>query len=88
MSSKVGAKWIIPVDVACPENNVWVMITKGKDADGIAVHSLRVFTDEPHPTMVEYQTQLFSEHHETVEVDVFEVAIDYFDKEELDIYSC
>lgn len=82
------AKWVMPVDIQEPRNNVWVMITKGRLSDNSTVYSLRVFTEEPHQSVVDYQQSLFSESSQKVMVDVFEVAVDYFDPKELEDFYC
>ncbi len=74
------------VDMENPAKNVWVMITKGQADENKTVQSLRVFSHEPHPTMVEYQQQLFAASYQAVEVVVLEVNLDYFDMEELVSY--
>ena len=88
MTSKNDIKWIIPVDTQYPENNVWVMISKGKDSQDKPVQSIRVFSEEPHESTVDYECQQFTATYHDVEVAILEVALDYFDAGESGFHPC
>lgn len=85
---KPEARWILPVDTKYPENNVWVMLSKGVGEDNADVQSIRVFTDRPHDSTIDYEFQQFSASHHDVEVRLFEVALDFFDPGDEGFHPC
>lgn len=88
MTKQPDIKWIVPVDVEEPENNVWVMISKGKEKDNTPVQSIRVFSAEPHESTVQYEYEQFAAVYTDAQVAIIEVALDYFDPGEGGFYTC
>ena len=75
--------WVLPTyeDAA---DNVWVLLVETK-----SVRSLRVFRHEPPKELVEYNRQAFEEKlDEPVTVHVHEVAVDFFDDDEIENAGC
>lgn len=64
------------------------MISKGKDPEDKAVQSIRVFSEQPHESTVEYEYQQFSATYSDTQIVLIEVALDYFDPGDDGFHSC
>jgi hypothetical protein len=64
------------------------MISKGRDERDTPVQSIRVFSEEPHQSTIEFEYQQFSATYSDAQVALIEVALDYFDAGESGFHPC
>lgn len=86
VTTRLKETWVVPIFHADADNH-WVMLSTGYLRKGAVVRSLRLFTVEPTPALVEHQRSVLMEKLNTtrVDVDVFAVAPNFFEEGEAEI---
>ena len=86
MTAKLRETWVTPVYEDDARNH-WVMLSTAYVRTASVVRSLRLFSFEPSPALVEHQRSVLKAQLDAdrVEVEVFALAADFFDAGEADI---